>query len=1231
MPKTLARPSALLLALLLALLWQVPATAGAEPAATESPAAAEPAPPPTIHGLLGEYFTQSAPGAHDLAVPGGTEMTAQVAFTDLRPLLQAKVGAQESTSARWTGRIEAPTTGDYTFSLIGDNGFRLWVDDTLVIDHWVGDWDVEQTSAPVTLAAGESHAFRLEYFQDVGGANLFLRWTGPGIDKQLVPQSAFTVAAPASGTDGLRGEYYRTSGANRHDFAQLGLATLEPNIDFADLVPVLRDYTDQTEHTTARWTGQIEAPVTGDFTFSAIGDNGFRLFIDDQPVIDHWVGDWDVEQTSAPVHLEAGVPHLVRIEHFQDIGGANLFLRWSGPGIEKTIVPTTAFTPPPGFEIYPVDLTLDTAGRTLRVDFEQPVTDLADAAAHLAVTVDTTPYPVASVALDPADASVVVVTLQDGVFAGQRVRFTYDGAGGLAVGGDEVPNLTRYATNTSTARMQTPWADDVDPLRPLPEYPRPQQVRSQWRNLNGPWEFAGAAADEAPPFGTTLAETVTVPYPVESQLSGLERHEDHMFYRRLVDVPRGWDIGYGQRLVLNFGAVDHHATVYVNGTQVAEHTGGYTAFSADITDALRPRGTQEIVVAVTDTTGDDQAVGKQSRNPGGIVYTASSGIWQTVWMEPVPVRAIDELVLTPDITAKTLSVTVASASARPGATVVVRARDARGRTVGTVTGRANTPLTLPVKKQHLWTPDDPYLYDLRVELKDGRTRDTVESYFAMRSIDVQQVGGYPKLVLNGKPIFSLAMLDQGFWPDGLHTAPTDEALRWDLQAQKDLGFNAVRKHIKVEPDRWYKHADEIGLLVWQDFVSGNWQTDQGKQDFVTQGVEMMDQLHNHPSVIGYVVFNEGWGEWDRTATGQIVQEVQAHDPSRVINAHSGVNCCNSKGDSGTGDVIDHHDYNNTDPAMPDATRAAMDGEHGGFTLRTPGHMYPGTPLAIYSGVESKELLTRRYVDNTETFYLWQAAHELSGSVYTQVTDLEHEINGMWTYDRRELKVDAARVVAINERVIAAGAGAGEPVVYPGEGCWALDETSGTTGADACGDSDVTTSGGAAWVAGVHGGALALDGVDDAAETAGPVVDTTADYSVAAWVRLDALPGNYATAVSQDGRAQASPFYLQYGQGAFAFSLPGEVRARLETTPELGRWYHLVGVRDQATDELTLYVDGRPAATTGGGVDGTSTGSLAIGRAKWAGQDGDFWNGAIDDVRVYDRVLTDAEVAELATR
>ncbi|MFD5855731.1 LamG-like jellyroll fold domain-containing protein [Streptomyces chartreusis] len=1048
--------------------------------------------------------------------------------------------------------------------------------------------------------------------------------------------SASALATEAADVEvhGLKGEYFSMSAPGARDFAELGGTLLDPQINFSGLTSTFQELNGRTEHTTARWTGQIEAPTTGDYTFYAIGDNGFRLFIDGEPVIDHWEPDWDKEQTSAAIRLNAGEKHDFRLEMFQDFGGANMFLRWAGPGLSKQLVPMSAFTPPEGFEVYPVETSVATDGRRLRARFEGRVGDIGAVKDHLKIEADTTAMPLKSVAVDPRDRNSLLVTLAEPIQKNQQVRVTYDGEGGLTSGGETVPKVIRYADNASTHRLTTKWGDKVDKRNPLPEYPRPQQVRSKWKNLNGPWQFSGAKAGEQPVFGKDLDEKIVVPYPVESQLSGLERHEDHMFYRRLVNVPKDWNVGKdakGNRLKLNFGAVDYQARVFVNGTKVAEHTGGYDAFSADITDALKGTGPQEVVVAVTDTGGADQPMGKQSTNPGGIFYTQSSGIWQTVWMEPVANTAIDNVVSTPDIDTSSLAVTVESGKASAGARVEAVARDKRGNVVGKVSGPANKQLRLPVAKQHLWSPDDPYLYDLDVKLTDGRSTDKVGSYFGMRKIGIAKVGGFQKLVLNGKPVFSLATLDQGFWPDGLYTAPSDEALAFDLKAHKELGFNAVRKHIKVEPARWFYHADKLGLLVWQDFVSGNITNETGRRAFVDQGREMMREHHNAPSVIGWIVFNEGWGEWDRTETGKIAESVKEADPSRVVNAHSGVNCCNSKGDSGKGDIIDHHDYNNEDPPFPDDKRAAMDGEHGGFTLRTPGHMWPGAPTVIYSGVNDKEALTRKYVENTEKFYLDQAGAELSGSIYTQISDLENELNGLYTYDRREIKVDPVRVREINRKVVAAGAAAGERQPLKGGGHWALDEGAGTTAKDDGPNAKpLTLSTGTTWTPGVSGSALKFDGNGQYAETDGPVLDTTGSYSVSAWVRLDELPGNYATAVSQDTRRQTSPFYLQYGQGAFAFSTPGESRARLVTTPEKGRWYHLVGVRDSADNTIKLYVDGKPAATATGGAAYPSTGSLSVGRAQWGGTDVDFWNGAVDEVHAYDKALTAEEVNTLYT-
>src|SRR3712207_1342186 len=468
-------------------------------------------------------------------------------------------------------------------------------------------------------------------------------------------------------------------------------------------------------------------------------------------------------------------------------------------------------------------------------------------------------------------------------------------------------------------RLTTPWTDQVSPDNALPEYPRPQLTRARWQNLNGVWQFAGASAGEAPPVGVDLAESVLVPYPIESALSGIERHEDHMWYRRTFEVPASWQVGDGQRLRFHFGAVDYAATVWVNGAEVAEHTGGYTAFSVDVTDALAPSGPQEIVVGVEDRTDATwQPVGKQRNLPDrGIFYTGSSGIWQTVWMEPVPARAyVAELDTATDVDTDTLTLTVDTGGNASGLTVRAVVRDGDVQ-VATAEGAPGRPLDVHVPDAHLWSPDDPFLYELEVTLLDGdREVDRVGSYVGMREIGtVRGADGRLRITLNHEILFLMSTLDQGFWPDGVYTAPTDEALRFDVAEAKRLGFNAIRKHIKVERDRWYHHADTLGMLVWQDMPSmrtGGIPPPDAQAEFERQLHEVVDQHDSWTSVIGWIPFNEGWGEWSREATGRIADSVAAQDPTRLVNAHSGVNCCASHGDSGRGDVIDWHAY--TGPA-----------------------------------------------------------------------------------------------------------------------------------------------------------------------------------------------------------------------------------------------------------------------------------------------------------------------------
>ena len=779
--------------------------------------------------------------------------------------------------------------------------------------------------------------------------------------------------------------------------------------------------------------------------------------------------------------------------------------------------------------------------------------------------------------------------------------------------------------------LKTPWTDKVSPDNALPKYPRPQMTRERWQNLNGVWQFAGASADEAPPVGQNLSERILVPYPVESALSGIKRYEDRMWYRRTFTVPDTWQVSNGQRLLLHFEAVDYQTTVWVNGKLVGTHEGGYDSFTFDVTDALKPSGEQEIVVGVYDPTDrGGQPIGKQRINPGSIFYTSTSGIWQTVWMEPVSSAHVERLDMTPDLENATLRITARAANAQ-GKTVVATAYDGRGK-VGTVTGPANQELRLPVPNPKLWSPDNPFLYQLKVRLLDGeRTVDSVNSYFGMRSVGLKKVNGELVVVLNGRFTFQMGTLDQGYWPDGIYTAPTDDALRFDLEQQKRLGYNTVRKHVKVEPDRWFYWADKLGLIVWQDmpamFPPGGEPTTADRQEFEKELREMVDEHRSHPSVAMWVPFNEGWGQYDGA---RIADMVKSWDPSRLVNGASGWF------DTGNGDVIDLHIYPGPGSPEPTDERAAVLGEFGGLGLRVEGHEWsPGNGFA-YEMEPNAEVLTDRYVElNQQTQYLVKRC-SLSAAIYTQPTDVENEINGLYTYDRQVLKPDAARVKNANEAVILASdqVGSVQPPAPPpgtpgltGVGYWPLDEGSGTVAHDSADGYDATLVNGPTWTDGHTGKALHFDGQDDYADTGTNILDTTGNYSVAAWVQLDDLNG-FQTAVSQDG-ISASAFFLQYSDAddRLAFSFSG-VRALAPTPPQTGQWYHLVGVRDVVSDQLKLYVDGQLAGTTSACPGEASQGHTVIGRAKYAGNQVDFWHGKIDQVHVYDRALSDAEVSEL---
>ncbi|MBP2473292.1 hypothetical protein JOF53_002164 [Crossiella equi] len=564
--------------------------------------------------------------------------------------------------------------------------------------------------------------------------------------------------------------------------------------------------------------------------------------------------------------------------------------------------------------------------------------------------------------------------------------------------------------------LTTPWTGQVSPANALPEYPRPQLVRPDWLNLNGLWEFTGAPNLSAPPIGRPLAERVLVPYPVESALSRVKRHEDHMFYRRTVSVPAGWS---GRNVLLNFGAVTWETRVWVNGTQVGTHTGGFDAFTFDVTSALRA-GENEIVVGVSSTVDRDRyPVGKQHKQPHSIWYTPASGIWQTVWLEPVRTGHITRLDTTPDVPGGALDLTV-QATGASGQQVRAEVLSG-GQVVGTATGAPGARLRVPVPNARLWSPDDPFLHDLRVTLSGG---DAVTGYFGMRSLGKAVVGGVMRPLLNGKFVYQLGTLDQGYWPDGIYTAPTDEALRWDLERQKALGFNMVRKHIKVEPARWFYHADRLGLLVWQDMPSLNHTvntTAEGRANHESELRRMIEQHKGITSIVQWVPFNEGWGEYDN---GRIADLVRSLDPTRLVNHNSGSNCCISKPDPGNGDVIDDHHYQITDsPRRPDARRIAVIGEYGGVGVAVPGHEYqPGAGFGAGPMQPNGPALTTRYLELTKEIQRFVHTFGVSASVYTQPVDVENEVNGFYTYDRRVLKVDQARVRDLHRRVLATAQG-----------------------------------------------------------------------------------------------------------------------------------------------------------------------------------------------------------------
>lgn len=594
--------------------------------------------------------------------------------------------------------------------------------------------------------------------------------------------------------------------------------------------------------------------------------------------------------------------------------------------------------------------------------------------------------------------------------------------------------------------LRTPWAKDVTPETAHREYPRPQMVRPDWRCLNGLWDYAIEGEekvwnggrlrneDECPldrvtgPAPAKWDGKILVPFCVESALSGVKklvRPNQLLWYRRSFEAPKDWS---GQRVMLNFEAVDWRAIVWVNGKQVGEHRGGYVPFSLDITDALR-QGSQEVVVAVWDPTNiGDQSVGKQSlpEQRKGYRYTPTTGIWQSVWLEPINDVAVARLNVVSDIDAKTITVSAEMSGDAKGCQLSIEAFDGK-KSVAQATGDALKAVVADVASPKLWSPDSPFLYDLKVTLtRNGKEVDAVESYFGMRKISLgKDELGRTRIFLNNKLApFQFGPLDQGYWPDGILTPTSDEAAAFDLQYLKDIGCKMIRPHIKVHPARWYYWADVKGLLVWQDMVcmrkfeqsfspasTRQWEWEQR---------EMIDNLRVHPSVVMWIVFNEGWSQYD---TKRLTKWTKDYDPTRLVNDASGWT------DYGFGDVRDHHDYSfNVSKAITEVEpdRSVIAGECGGFDVLTPGHvLYPEQQLALRhdprgDGNREKyadaETWLSRYGIWVEGMRYMASEHGLDGAVYTQISDVEHEPNGWLTYDRAVSKIDVATLKGLHDRL-----------------------------------------------------------------------------------------------------------------------------------------------------------------------------------------------------------------------
>jgi len=573
-------------------------------------------------------------------------------------------------------------------------------------------------------------------------------------------------------------------------------------------------------------------------------------------------------------------------------------------------------------------------------------------------------------------------------------------------------------------KIITKWAESINPEYVHQEYPRPRLVRNEWKNLNGLWDYEITKLGVNKP--NFYKNKILVPFPIESSLSGVHKNvgkDNELWYHSTFIIPKLWK---GKNIILHFGGVDWKSEVWINDVYVGSHQGGYDPFSFDITSYLNNKKNQKLVVKVWDPTDEGyQPRGKQTINPHGIWYTAVTGIWQTVWIEPVNSNYIKTVNIVSNVDESNISIKLISSETLEKDYFEVIIKD--GNTiVSSVKSPVKFNLDVLINNAKLWSPESPFLYDMEINLvSNGKIVDSIKSYFAMRKISTRKdENGIFRLQLNNEDYFQFGTLDQGWWPDGLYTAPSDDALKYDIIKTKELGFNMIRKHVKVESARWYYHADKIGMLVWQDMPNGEnfrfpkWQRDkffdgnefipssESEDNFRSEWKKIIDFLYSNPSVVCWVPFNEAWGQFK---TVEISEWTKIYDPSRLVNSASGGNYYR------TGDITDTHNYPGPKMLFFDNERVNVLGEYGGIGLAIDGHLWQPDKNWGYIKFKNSIEATDQYVSLANQLYK-MIESGFSAAIYTQITDVEIEVNGLMTYDRKIVKLDLERVREINRKI-----------------------------------------------------------------------------------------------------------------------------------------------------------------------------------------------------------------------